>query len=180
MPPAPARLSTMTCCPSASASRPLTARVTVNRVWQAYFGLGLVETENDFGVQTPPPSHPALLDWLASEFMRPGGASDPSRRWNLKALHRQIVLSSTYRQASARRPARLSAPRDEHHRPPQDHRRQPPGPTIPEGPPVDHMLELHNRALGRTNAIPKTSRIHRKLLNINRLKSHQSPALASS
>ena len=75
-----------------SPTNPLTARVTVNRVWQHYFGRGLVETENDFGLQGSLPSHPELLDWLAVEFMERG--------WSLKELHRQIVTSQTYRQAS--------------------------------------------------------------------------------
>ena len=71
---------------------PTTARALVNRVWQTYFGIGLVSTPEDLGTQTDAPSHPALLDWLAVEFME--------RDWSLKALHRLIVNSSTYRQAS--------------------------------------------------------------------------------
>ncbi|MBX7166140.1 MAG: DUF1553 domain-containing protein [Pirellulales bacterium] len=71
---------------------PTTARVFVNRVWQAYFGTGLVSTPEDFGVQGERPSHPELLDWLACEFM--------DRGWSIKQLHRTIVSSATYRQAS--------------------------------------------------------------------------------
>ena len=68
----------------------LLARVIANRVWQAYFGRGIVETDNDFGSQGTPPSHPELLDWLACEF-RDGGGS-------LKDLHRLVVSSATWRQ----------------------------------------------------------------------------------
>ncbi|WP_206352460.1 PSD1 and planctomycete cytochrome C domain-containing protein [Tautonia rosea] len=75
---------------------PLTARVTVNRIWFHLFGRALVPTMDDFGTQGEPPSHPELLDWLASEFQRLG--------WSQKALIRTIVLSSTYRQASSARP----------------------------------------------------------------------------
>ena len=75
-----------------SRDNPLTARVTVNRIWAKYFGRGLVETENDFGYQGTAPSHPELLDWLAVEFMERG--------WSMKHLHRLIVTSATYRQSS--------------------------------------------------------------------------------
>ena len=76
----------------ASKRNPLLARVTVNRMWQHYFGVGLVETENDFGTQGLPPSNHALLDWLATEFMRVN--------WSRKAMHKLIVTSATYRQSS--------------------------------------------------------------------------------
>ncbi|MCB1209023.1 MAG: PSD1 domain-containing protein [Verrucomicrobiales bacterium] len=69
---------------------PVTARVWVNRLWQHHFGKGIVATPSDFGTQGAPPSHPALLDWLAAELMENG--------WSTKHLHRQIVLSATYRQ----------------------------------------------------------------------------------
>jgi len=93
-------------------NNPLTARVIVNRVWQQYFGRGLVETENDFGTQGSLPSHPELLDWLACELMQPSSASAHQprasrlapRAWSLKHLHRLIVTSATYRQSSKARP----------------------------------------------------------------------------
>ena len=75
---------------------PLTSRVVVNRVWQQYFGHGLVQTENDFGTQGSLPTHPELLDWLATELV--------AQKWSLKRLHRLIVTSATYRQASRIRP----------------------------------------------------------------------------
>ena len=77
----------------ASPDNPLTARVLVNRVWQYHFGQGLVETPSDFGVNGASPSHPELLDWLASEFIADG--------WSIKDLHRRILLSETYRQSNA-------------------------------------------------------------------------------
>lgn len=73
-------------------SNPLTPRVLVNRVWQAHFGEGLVRTPDNFGLRGEAPTHPALLDWLAGEFVRSG--------WSLKRLHRQIVLSEAYGQSS--------------------------------------------------------------------------------
>ncbi len=76
----------------ASPANPLTARVAVNRLWQQHFGIGLVKTTENFGLQSEPPSHPALLDWLATELIRTG--------WDVKAIHRLIVTSTTYRQVS--------------------------------------------------------------------------------
>lgn len=73
---------------------PLTARVIVNRVWTQHFGRGLVTTPSDFGTRAAEPSHPQLLDWLTSRFVEEG--------WDLKKLHRQIVLSATFQQSSAR------------------------------------------------------------------------------
>jgi mono/diheme cytochrome c family protein len=82
-----------------SKENPLTARVQVNRIWAAFFGNGLVETQEDFGEQGQPPSHPELLDWLAVEFMEPthGGSGTP---WDMKRLMRLIVTSATYRQSA--------------------------------------------------------------------------------
>ena len=80
----------------ADPNNPLTARVIVNRLWQEYFGRGIVETENDFGTQGIPPTHPQLLDWLATELI--------AQKWSLKAIHRLIVNSTTYRESSRARP----------------------------------------------------------------------------
>ncbi|MGY8770326.1 MAG: PSD1 and planctomycete cytochrome C domain-containing protein [Pirellulales bacterium] len=76
----------------ASPDNPLTPRVTMNRLWQRYFGTGIVETENDFGTQGASPSHPKLIDWLASEFVNSG--------FDMKQMHKTIVTSSSYRQSS--------------------------------------------------------------------------------
>lgn len=79
-----------------SADNPLTSRVTVNRIWQEYFGQGFVRTSENFGRQGEQPTHPELLDWLATEFVNNG--------WSLKHLHKLIVMSAAYQQASMSRP----------------------------------------------------------------------------
>ena len=87
-----------------SPDHPLTARVTVNRFWQAFFGTGLVKTADDFGIQGEKPSQPDLLDWLAVEFVESG--------WDMKALHKRIVMSATYQQSSKVRQDLLEADPD--------------------------------------------------------------------
>jgi hypothetical protein len=82
----------------------LTARVMVNRVWQYHFGAGIVRTASNFGTKGEPPSHPELLDWLARRFVDNG--------WSVKALHREMMLSAAYRQASEADPATQKADPD--------------------------------------------------------------------
>jgi Protein of unknown function (DUF1553)/Protein of unknown function (DUF1549) len=83
----------------ASPDNPLTARVMVNRIWQHHFGCGLVATPSDFGTHGAPPTHPELLDWLASEFIKSG--------WSVKHMHRIILMSETYRQSSVAADVRM-------------------------------------------------------------------------
>jgi len=83
-----------------SPENPLTARVTVNRMWYELFGTGLVETTEDFGIMGQRPTHPKLLDWLAVEFRESG--------WNIKHLYKLMVMSATYRQSSKTNPQRLA------------------------------------------------------------------------
>ncbi len=83
---------------------PLTTRVVVNRIWQHHFGRGIVSTASDFGKLGQPPSHPELLDWLTSKFIREG--------WSFKKLHRLILTSATYRQSSTQPPSELALKKD--------------------------------------------------------------------
>jgi hypothetical protein len=85
----------------ASTENPLTARVIVNRLWQHHFGEGIVRTPNNYGKLGTPPTHPELLDYLATEFVKSG--------WSIKAMHRAIMLSAAYRQSSVPDPATLKA-----------------------------------------------------------------------
>lgn len=89
-----------------STDNPLTARVMANRIWQHHFGRGIVSSPSQFGLQGEPPSHPELLDWLASEFMHSG--------WSIKAMHRLILASATYRQSGEASAAAVAA--DPHNR----------------------------------------------------------------
>ena len=82
-------------------ANPLVSRVIVNRIWQHHFGKGLVQTPNDFGTRGQRPTHPVLLDWLAGQFVTSG--------WSMKSMHRQIMLSSAYRQSSTDTPRDLHA-----------------------------------------------------------------------
>jgi hypothetical protein len=86
---------------TAGLARSLSARVMVNRIWQHHFGKPIVPTPSDFGLRGTPPTHPELLDWLANEFIASG--------WSVKAMHRRIMLSKTYRLACADDPACASA-----------------------------------------------------------------------
>ncbi|MDB5306482.1 MAG: hypothetical protein JWO38_684, partial [Gemmataceae bacterium] len=108
-----------------SPKNPLFARVIVNRIWHHHFGTGIVETPSDFGFNGGRPSHPDLLDWLASEFQNPSPESSPpsfpgkgagglgSGSWSLKRLHRLIVTSATYRQASLPRQEAVAVDADD-------------------------------------------------------------------
>ena len=91
---------------------PTTARAYVNRMWQHYFGIGIVSTSEDFGTQGEMPSHPELLDWLACEFMHPSqrvGSESALVPWSMKHIHRLIVLSATYQQSSRITPQEYTA-----------------------------------------------------------------------
>jgi hypothetical protein len=91
----------------ASKDNPMTARVMVNRIWQHHFGRGIVRTPNDFGLQGARPTHPELLDWLASEFSSPlpsGGEGPGVRGWSLKRMHRLMLTSNAYRMSSRAKP----------------------------------------------------------------------------
>jgi hypothetical protein len=91
----------------ASKDNPLTARVIVNRLWQHHFGRGIVPTASDFGTRGEDPTHPELLDWLASELVKPSLAATRSgaRPWSLKRIHKLMLLSETYRQSTHATPA---------------------------------------------------------------------------
>jgi Protein of unknown function (DUF1553)/Protein of unknown function (DUF1549) len=90
----------------ASKDNPLTARVLVNRLWQQHFGRGIVATTSDFGLRGEPPTHPDLLDWLATEFVAQG--------WSIKQMHKRMLLSATYQQSTHVSAAALAKDPDNH------------------------------------------------------------------
>src|SRR5262249_5732665 len=92
----------------ASPANPLTARGMVNRIWQYHFGRGIVRTSSDFGYRGAPPTHPELLDYLASYFTASGGRESPG--WSTKKMHRLILTSNAYRMSS--RPDETALARD--------------------------------------------------------------------
>ncbi len=98
----------------ADPKNPLTARVLVNRLWHHHFGAGIVNTPSDFGLNGGKPSHPELIDWLASEFIQPSVCMQPQKPqpWSMKHIHRLILLSAAYRQSSASTKEGLAADRD--------------------------------------------------------------------
>jgi hypothetical protein len=114
-----------------SPENPLTARVTMNRHWQAFFGRGIVRTVEDFGIQGEPPTHPELLDWLAREFMRQG--------WSQKKMHKLIAMSATYQQSSRLSPELL--------------RRDPENRLLARGPRVRLEAELIRDSLLRVSGL---------------------------
>jgi hypothetical protein len=118
------------------ADNPMVGRVTMNRIWASYFGKGFVETSEDFGIQGELPTHPELLDWLAVELVK--------QKWSLKALHRLIVTSATYRQSSRVRPELYE--RDQYNR------------LLGRGPRVRLEAEVI-----RDNALAISGLLHRKL-----------------
>jgi hypothetical protein len=116
-------------------SHPLAARVVVNRIWRMHFGRGLVATLEDFGSQGKLPSHPQLLDWLAARFVDEG--------WDVKALHRLIVSSETFRQSS--------------HVPPENVRRDPDNQLLARGPKTRLMAEqIRDSALAASGLLNRT------------------------
>ncbi len=128
----------------ASRQNPLTARVIVNRVWQWHFGAGLVLTPNNFGLLSEPPSHPALLDWLAARFVDDG--------WSLKKLHRRIMLSATYGQESGREQRRRDKESGRQGDEASEVTSSTPSLPLSLSPPLATIADPDNRWLGRFTA----------------------------
>ncbi len=145
-----------------SETNPLTARVLVNRIWQSYFGEGIVATANDFGLAGARPTNPELLDWLASAFTRrttDDAATQPALAWSLKSLHRLILTSATYRQSS-------SFPETERAAPSQLMARQIPRRLSAEAL-RDSMLAVSGRLLATEGGPPIWPALPQEVLNAN-------------